>query len=294
MLVPPVDERFVVGSLVAYFPVYLRHAVVEPAVVHPQQHVGIEVVVVLQSVGIAADAAGALVAVDAERRDAHLHPRLGLVDGLIELLNEEVHVVAAPVATVTNAIAILSELRIVGYGLSSCGIGIKVVVHVDTVHVVAGDDVACHLADVVAVLWNAGIQDGQPVILEAVLRLALGYVVGSQQGSALGTGTVGVNPCVQLHTATMALVNHPAQGVPVRRRGLSLPSGKETAPRLDATFVEGVTLRTYLKDNGVHTVAPQLVQLVAERLLHLLRPHSLELTVNTLNPGTAHFALRLG
>ena len=55
ILVPPASQGVVVGSLVANLPVDLGHAVVEPAIVHPQEDICIEVVVVLQTVGVAAD-----------------------------------------------------------------------------------------------------------------------------------------------------------------------------------------------------------------------------------------------
>ena len=41
MTVLPMDKLVVVGSLVAYLPIQLGHAVVHPAVGIPQQHVGI-------------------------------------------------------------------------------------------------------------------------------------------------------------------------------------------------------------------------------------------------------------
>ena len=75
MLVPPSDEGFIVGSGVSYLPVNLWYTVVYPSVVNPKQHVCIEVVIVLQSVGVAAHGRTLLVAVDAEGRYAELHPR---------------------------------------------------------------------------------------------------------------------------------------------------------------------------------------------------------------------------
>ena len=51
--VPPFDQRRIVGCRMAYLPIQLGHAIIYPSIVHPHQHIGIQVVVVLQSVGIA-------------------------------------------------------------------------------------------------------------------------------------------------------------------------------------------------------------------------------------------------
>ena len=104
ILVPPVDQGVVISSLVAYLPIDLRYAVVEPAIIDPQEDVGIKVVVVLQTIGIAAYLRIALIAIDAKGRDTHLHPRLGCMDGLIELFDKEVHVITTPVILVLQTI----------------------------------------------------------------------------------------------------------------------------------------------------------------------------------------------
>ena len=67
MLIPPGYERLVIGSTIAYLPINLRHAVVNEAIVHPEEHIGIEVVVVLQAEGVGTDWGIAPVAIDAER-----------------------------------------------------------------------------------------------------------------------------------------------------------------------------------------------------------------------------------
>ena len=87
-------------------PIELWHAVVYPSVVDPQQHVGIELVVVLQTVGVATYGRTLLVAVDTKGRHAKLDPRLELVYVLAHLLDKEIDIVAAPVATVGYTIII--------------------------------------------------------------------------------------------------------------------------------------------------------------------------------------------
>ena len=56
VLAPPLSELGVVGDLVPDVPVDLRDDVVYPALLYPVQDVGMEVIVGLQSRGLAADA----------------------------------------------------------------------------------------------------------------------------------------------------------------------------------------------------------------------------------------------
>ena len=81
---------------------------------------------------------------------------------------------------------------------------------------------------------------------------------------------------------------------PVRLRRPTLLTGQETAPWFELALVESVALRTHLEDNHIHTVLHQLIELIGQRLLHLLGAHALKLSVDTLNPRTAHLTLRLG
>ena len=75
--VPPFNECLIVGSLMTNLPIYLRHIIVHPSVVHPKKYVSVKVVIVLCAIGVAANLhTWTLVAIDAERRYAELHPRL--------------------------------------------------------------------------------------------------------------------------------------------------------------------------------------------------------------------------
>ncbi len=48
--IPPPYQLLVVGSLVPYLPIELRHAIVHPAIVHPFEYVGVKVVIILQAI----------------------------------------------------------------------------------------------------------------------------------------------------------------------------------------------------------------------------------------------------
>ena len=54
VFVPPLDQRDIVGSRMSDLPIYLWNVIVYPTLFYPVCHVCIQVVVVLQSVGVAA------------------------------------------------------------------------------------------------------------------------------------------------------------------------------------------------------------------------------------------------
>ena len=291
MLVPPLDEGLVIGSLMTYLPINLGHAVVEPAIVHPQQDVGIEIVVILGAVGVTTNLGTTLVAIDAEGRDTHLDPRLDAMNGLIELLHEEVHIITTPVVDILDTIGVATELKRIGNSHTLHRIGIEIIVHVDAIDIVARDDILGHLADVVASLRNAWIQNQQSVVLETEMRCTIDDMACSQRLGGLGASTIGIDPRMQFHTTLVALSNHPLQGIPIRRWRLALNTCEESAPGLDLALVERITLWAHLEDNQIDTILLQLVELIGQRLLHLLCTHTLELSVHTLNPCPTHFAL---
>ena len=293
VVVPPMYQLVIVGSLVAYLPVELGHTIVHPALLVPQQDISIQLIVVLQTIGTASVGVALLVTIDAERRNAHLDPRLDVMDGTIELFHKEVDIMAPPVTDVLVApIVSLEECRI-RYVNTSSRIGIEIVVDMQSVNIVACQDVTDHLADEVTVLLDGRIQQRQSVILEATLRIAVDDVVVSIAMRRLRLGTIGVDPCVQLHATLMTLINHPLQGVPIGLRCPTLLACQIIAPRLQLTLVERITLRAHLEDDGIAAILSQLVQLIAQRLLHLQSWHALKLSVDTLYPCSTELTLLL-
>ena len=216
VLVPPTDQRLVIGSLIANLPVNLRHTIVKPAIIHPHQHISIQVIIVLQAVGITADSSILLVTVDTKRRDTHLYPRLHGMYRLIELLDKQVYVIPAPVATILDAITMKTILRIIRNNLSCCRIRIEIVIHMNTIHIVTGHDILGHLTDIVTVLRNTRIQYLQSVVVKTSLRMLNSHMSGSQCRCTLCLRTIRIDPRMQLHATLMTLFNHPLQGIPIR------------------------------------------------------------------------------
>lgn len=270
MIVPPVHEHEVAGSLVFQFPVELRHHIVHPPLGGPLEAVGIQGVVALQPIGLAAVGVTGLVAPDAEGADAEAHPGLHLLDGIVQLLDEQVHVVAAPVALVpSDAVGVITGR--IGKVNPFDRIGIKVVVHVDGINIISLQDVAHHAVDEVAALGQAWVKVELTI---GIVEKPLGVLVVDMARCrvvVLATGhTIGVDPRVQLHTAAVALVDHKLQGIPQRTRGFARLAGNPARPWLELANVGRIGLRSHLPDDGITSSLLQLVELVDEIGLVLL------------------------
>ena len=290
ILAPPPDEGFVIGRGMTYLPVYLRYVVIHPTLAHPFQHIGIEVVIVLQTFGFGTHRVVPLVAVYAERTYTELAPGLHALDGFVELLDELVHIVASPVVA-RHAVAVLLIRGIVGDGQAVGRIRIEIIVDVQAVHVVTLHNVHGHTADVVAVLRLAGVEEHQAVVMEEALGMLEIGMLCRQGHSALGLGTVGVYPCVALHATAVTLLHHPCQRVPIRLGGTSLLCRQVAAPGFHLALVQGIGLGTHLEHDGIDAATLQFVQLHGQRLLHPLASDTRPLVIDTLYPGTAEFSL---
>jgi hypothetical protein len=294
ILVPPFDEGLVVSCLVANLPIYLGNIVVQPTVVYPEKNVGIEVIVVLSAVGITTHRRTLFVTINTKRRDTDLYPRLSLVDGLIELLDEEVDIISAPVVDIPDAIGVLAEEFLVGDGLALYRIGIEIVVHMDAIDIITTHDITRHLTDVITILGKTRIEDEEIIIAETTEGFTHCDMVGGELFGSLRLCSIGIDPGVELHATTMTLSDHPLERVPIWRRCYSLFAGQETTPWLELALIEGIALRTYLKDDDITTVFLEFVELVREGLLHLLGSQALELAIDTLYPRTTELTLGLG
>ena len=85
-------------------PIELRCTIIDPAFFHPEQDIGIQIVIILQSARVASVFVRAFVAINSERTDSEPYPWFCCSDGLLQLLNETVHIVAPPVVPVTEGI----------------------------------------------------------------------------------------------------------------------------------------------------------------------------------------------
>ena len=164
---------------------------------------------------------------------------------------------------------ILAIESLVGDSGSGSGIGIEIVVDMQSIDIVAAKDVANDMTYILTVFIVGGIEDILSVVLEYEIAASLCNMLWRQDIRGLGLGTIGIYPCMEFHATLVALLHHPLQGVPIRRRRLALLPREETAPRLDAALIEGVALGAHLEDDGVGTILLQFVQLIGQGLLHV-------------------------
>ena len=287
---PPADECLVVGSCVTNLPINLRNVVIDPSLLYPFQHVGIEVVIVLRAVGGTSSRVVSLVAIDAERTDAKLYPRLCLANRLTHLFHELIDILTTPISYV-HAASIRVIGSIVWNGNARNRVRVEVVIDVDAIDVVAGDDVVYDLADEFAVFGSSRVEENKSVVVEEAVGVARVFVGRSQSRRSLRLGPIRIDPGMQFHLSSMALLNHPLQRVPIRVWRHSLLSGQEAAPRLYPAGIERVAFYTHLEEDGVDAVLLQVVELTGEHCLHLVALHVHELSVDSLNPCSAKLSL---
>ena len=211
--------------------------------------------------------------------------------GVIQLLYKQIHVVTSPVAYVAETLWIVLKILLIG-NLTPCnGVGVEVVIYVQSVNIVTTYDISHYPADIVAILLFCRIEQIQSVIGKHQVRTFKHYIVACKLVSHLCFRTERVYPCMKFHTTLVAFVNHPLQRVPIWHGCHTLLSCQETAPWLYATFIQGITFWSHLEYNGINTILLQLIKLVCECLLHFLCPQTHELTVYALNPCTAKLSL---
>ena len=158
---PPLYKAFIVGRRMSDFPIYLRNGVIHPSLVDPEEDIGIEIVVILQTTGVASGNIATVlhVVVYAEGRDTELHPRLGGVDRLVDALDEGVDIISPPFINVAETVGIFRKGLLVGDGESSHGIGIEIVVDMNAIDIVTRHDVLHDHADVAVIDLKSGVED---------------------------------------------------------------------------------------------------------------------------------------
>ena len=156
------------------------------------------------------------------------------MNGAVELFDKQIDVIAAPVATIVDAVAVGAILCVIGNFYACHGIGIEVVIDVQTVDIIACHNVADDVADIVAAGLLGWIQQRQAIVLKRPLGMFYNDVVAGIFVRHFRLGTIGVNPCVQLHAALVALVDHPRQRIPIGIRLGALFASQIVAPRLMA------------------------------------------------------------
>ena len=222
MLCPPLHQSFIVGSRMSYLPVHLRYVIINPAFACPQKYVGIQIIIILQTVCGAAQRVAALIAVDTERTHAELHPGFQSADRLMYFLNENIHITAAPVRLIAETATIACKAGIIREILSLDRIGIEIIVHVNGIHIIARHDVGYHLTDMIAAFGKRRVEVKLVAIRHEPLRMRIINMDGRKLVLQRSLYPIRINPGMKLHAPLVALLNHKLHRVPIRFRGFAL------------------------------------------------------------------------
>ena len=276
------------------FPIELGHHVIHPALGSPLEAVGIKGVITLQAIGFAAVRVTCLITPNAKGADAKTHPGFDFLNGVVHLLNEQVHVMAAPIVLIpTNAVQVIRS-RIGELG-SLDRIGIEIIVHVQGIDIIAHQDIPDHSINKVAALGQAWVEIEFSVgILEEplgmlIVDVALGRLVILAAGH-----TIGVDPSMQFHAAKVGLIYHELQGVPFGTGCLARLTSEPARPRFQFTGIACIGLWPNLPDDRITVGLLQEVELLDEILTHLLGRHLGILALpDDMHPGTTELILGL-
>ena len=179
--------------------------------------------------------------------------------------------------------AVFPEAVIIRERHTRCGIGIEIIVHMDSVHVVTADDITHYPADKLTAFRQSRVEKDLFIIGDKTIRDAYDRCGNRRNGcfppcSPGKDSTKRETPC----SVYGILGSGRPSGRTFTCRGYALLSGEEAAPRLDIGFIESVRLGAHLKDDGVDAACLQVIKLADEVFFH---------------PGGSHilvFALKSG
>jgi hypothetical protein len=103
------------------------------------------------------------------------------------------------------------------YRLTGNRVRIKVIVYVESVYIISANNVLHHAANIVTALRDAWIHDELTIIRKHPLWMAYRHMVARKRFSGLCLCSIRVYPCMQFHSALVALLHHPCKRIPVWR-----------------------------------------------------------------------------
>ena len=280
-------------------PIDLGDIIIDPALLHPIEDIGVEIIIILQAIRRAARAVGRalLIAVDAKGADAKTNPGLCQQDRPLQLTDQGVDILTPPLVTLTRLIAhrqaIFLETPVVGESQSGHRVGIEVIIHVDRVDIVTAHDITHHPADELPAIRNTRIKEDLLVVFHEPFGVLIIYMCRREPRVARRTGPVRIQPGVKLHAPLVALVDQEGDQVKIALRRPSLLARIKTAPRLDLGRIKRVRLRPYLENDRVNPAIAQEIQLAPEIFLHLGNRHGRVLALKSgLYPGSTELPFR--
>ena len=181
------------------------------------------------------------------------------MDGVVELLHQPVHVVAAPVVTREHAAGravarIRDGIRELDQAPAPVAllVRIEVVVDMHAIDVVALHHVEDHPHRVRAHGLIPGVHPAMCAVRAHHRRPLVGDVIRRQRSLRRRMSrAIGIEPRVQLEPALVRLCHRELQRIPHRPRRDALASGQILRPRLDVGLVQRIGRRPHLEDHRV-------------------------------------------
>ena len=147
MFCPPVYQSLIISTRMTDFPIYLRNIIIDPAFACPQQDISIQIIIILQTICLTPQRISAFITINAERTDPELYPRFYFTHSLMYLFDKDVHIAATPVGFVRKTSSVTGETVIIGEIFPGNRIRIEVIVHMDGIHIITGNDIGNHHAN---------------------------------------------------------------------------------------------------------------------------------------------------
>ena len=138
-------------------PIQLWNCIINPSVVYPFDDICIEIIIVLKTACTASFWVVRFITIDAERTHSKFHPWLDPMDRCVELLYQQVNLIASPITTIAEALGI-SLLLYVIRNIHSCHrIRIEIVIDMKSVDIVTFHDVLNYFTDIITILLKSRI-----------------------------------------------------------------------------------------------------------------------------------------
>ncbi len=173
MSCPPMYQVVIIGSRMTYFPINLRDIIIYPTIINPHQHICIQIIIILKTACITSIRIIFLVAVDTKRRNTELHPRLTLAHSFVNFLYQHIHVVTAPIGFITVSATILRKTDMIRKIFARVGIRIEIIIHMNGIHIITGNNIAHNLANVFTVFGQSRIKIKLPSIIHETFRILI-------------------------------------------------------------------------------------------------------------------------
>lgn len=130
------------------------------------------------------------------------------------------------------------------------GIGIEIIVDVNSVDVIAASDISKDGEDVFDGSRIPGIEPEEFIVADEEFRVCSGNV---RVGGLCGTdeSAAGVEPCVEFDSSLVSFLDPDSEGIPGRLRGGTLRAAQVVAPGFNSRGVKCIGCGANLQDDGI-------------------------------------------